>query len=86
MPDPITRDPSSTVPGVLVASGAAARTHSKRLGAVEARVLTPVRRRAIRDGLTLVGFLGVLFPFGATVAQGGGADTGAFWDIHKAQW
>ena len=68
MSDPTTRDPNPAARGALVALGA--------------RVLTPVRRRAIRDGLTLVGVLGVLFLFVVATLQGGGADTGAFWGIH----
>ena len=44
--------------------------------------LTPTRRRAVRDALTLIGFVGVGFLFVEAVVQGGGADTGAFWGIH----
>lgn len=44
--------------------------------------LTPQRRRAIRDGLTLVGVLGIAQQFIQTVAQGGGADQPAYWGFH----
>ena len=68
MPDPTQREP--------IARGRAAFVP------LSTGLMTPVRRRAIRDGLTIVGFLGVAFLFVKTVIEGGGADTRAFWGIH----
>ena len=47
-----------------------------------AALATPPRRRAIRDGLTLVGVLGVAQQFLQTLIQGGGPDQPAYWGFH----
>lgn len=60
-------------------------THSagdNPLASITGRLLTPPRRRAVRDGLTLVGVLGVAEQFLQTVIQGGGPDQPAYWGFH----
>lgn len=54
-------------------------------GAVESALrpqLTQQRQRAIRDGLTVVGVLGMALQFIQTVVQGGGEDQPAYWGFH----
>ena len=55
---------------------------SSRLRASIVALVTPARRRAIRDGFTLVGLLGIVEQFVQTILSGGGPDQPAYWGFH----